>query len=179
MPERKRKYQAERYFKKTILRTFAIITLSFATSASENTTLPTLATDNPACSASIWKYVHDPERLIPVGPDACVEGVGGTIVYKHESEDGDTWMLVKPDPGYESLLNPKNTNDGNLVVEAICQNPSADEAYCQGFTNKLAIPPVGSHVLMTGWLVEDLNNNNWREIHPLERIIALPQKQGV
>lgn len=179
MLEREKTHQKEKSYKKATVRTLMILALSFSTSASENSTLPTFSTDNPACSVGIWKYVHDPERLIPVGPDACVERVTGTIVYKHDSEDGDIWMLVKPDPEYENLLNPENTNDGNLVVEAICQNPSADEDYCQGFTNKLDIPPVGSHVLMTGWHVEDSDNNNWSEIHPLEKIITFPPKKGI
>lgn len=178
MLEREERQQTERNLKKGISRILVILALVLPTSASGNNTLPPFATDNPACSTDILKYVHDIERLIPHEPDACVEGVTGTIVYEHQSEDGDTWMLVKPDPAYENLLNPENINEGNLVVEAICQSPTPEDS-CQGYPDKLDIPPVESHVSMTGWLVKDSNNGEWIEIHPLVDIITLLPKKRI
>ncbi len=38
----------------------------------------------------------------------------------------------------------------------------------------LVIPPVGSHVAITGTFVQDTNHQRWKEIHPVSRIVVIP-----
>jgi hypothetical protein len=55
--------------------------------------------------------------------------------------------------------------NGDLVLEATCHNPvtrSEVGAACDNFNHMpLSIPPVGSHVTVTGTYVLDTRKNNW------------------
>jgi hypothetical protein len=66
-----------------------------------------------------------------------------------------------------------NGQFGDLVLEPICQNlvtqTDAIEA-CQNFQQSLNIPPVGTHVTVTGSFVHDLDHGGWSEIHPVTSI---------
>jgi hypothetical protein len=81
------------------------------------------------------------------------------------------------DPGQEKFLNSGNkTNEGgNLVFETICMFPvtQADaKAACKGFHSGVTIPPVGSHVSITGTWVQDMEHAKWFEIHPVTSIVV-------
>jgi hypothetical protein len=41
---------------------------------------------------------------------------------------------------------------------------------CAGFTDHTTIPPVGSHVAITGSFVTEKNHGKWNEIHPVSII---------
>jgi hypothetical protein len=136
------------------------------------------------CGDSLWEHVYHPTRLL-VQHD-CVT-ITGTIVdatlneathqpdgVRHEA-DGDTHGWLKVDPTFSNLINPGNTSDegGNLVFEIVCHyavtQPDAVQP-CTGFTDHLTIPPVGSHVAITGTLVTETNHAKWNEIHPVSSI---------
>lgn len=146
------------------------------------TTSGTTPTDG--CDANISTHVYHPNRLIV--KQECIS-VTGTIVdatatqskkqpdgVRHE-KDGDTHGWLKVDPEFENLLNTGNKTDegGNLVFEIICRypvtQPDAKKA-CQGYTDHVTLPPVGSHVRIVGRYVQDTFHGQWMEIHPVTRI---------
>lgn len=131
-----------------------------------------------------WKHTYKPERLTV--HKACVS-VTGTVVdatagkrkdgQRHES-DGDNHGWLKLDPGQEKYLNDGNRTHegGNLVFESPCSYPvkQADAlAACKGYQSPVKIPPVGSHVRITGTWVMDDNHARWNEIHPVFAIEVL------
>ena len=95
---------------------------------------------------------------------------------RHEA-DGDTHGWLKLDPGQEKFFNDgNNTNEGsNLVFEVVCmfRVTQADaKASCQAFQNGVKLPPIGSHVAITGTWVQDTEHAKWFEIHPVTSIVV-------
>jgi len=136
------------------------------------------------CGDGLWQHVYHPSRLL-VKQD-CVT-VTGVIVdatagqanhqadgMRHEP-DGDTHGWLQVDPQFAAMINAGNTSDegGNLVFEIVCHytvtQPDAQSA-CSGFADHTTIPPVGSHVAITGTFVQEKNHKQWNEIHPVSRI---------
>ena len=136
------------------------------------------------CGDGRWKHVYHPTRLL-VKLD-CVT-VTGTIVdatasqshhqadgVRHEG-DGDTHGWLKVDPQFANLINAGNTSDeaGNLVFELVCHYPvtqSDAASACATFADHTTIPPVGTHVAITGTFVQEKNHKKWNEIHPVSKI---------
>ena len=88
--------------------------------------------------------------------------------------DGDQHFLLGLDPGQDSLLTKRNPKkkSGDLVLEIVCANPvhiKKAKSACLGYTNRIAIPAVGSHVRATGTYVND-SHNGWTEIHPVSKL---------
>jgi hypothetical protein len=151
-------------------------------------TAPPSTVASTECDSSLSAHVYHPTRLI-VKQD-CI-AITGTIVdatanqstkepdgTRHEA-DGDTHGWLKVDPGFESLLNSGNINDegGNLVFEIICRFPVTQpdaKTACQGFTDHVSLPPVGSHVRIVGRYVQDTFHGQWNEIHPVTSITVTP-----
>ena len=151
-------------------------------------TTPTPPASVAPCDPTISDHVYHPNRLIV--KQECIE-VTGTIVdatakqsthhadgTRHE-KDGDTHGWLKVDPEFENLLNTGNKSDegGNLVFEIICKFPvtQADaKAACQGYTDHVTLPPVGSHVRIVGRYVQDTFHAKWMEIHPVTSITVVP-----
>ena len=151
---------------------------------------PPVSTTGPQCDATISTHVYHPNRLIV--KQECIE-VTGTIAdatahqshhqadgTRHE-KDGDTHGWLKLDTGQENLLNDgnKSDEDGNLVFEIICRfpiSPTAPDAKaaCQGYTDNITIPPIGSHVRIVGRYVQDTFHAKWMEIHPVTNITVIP-----
>lgn len=149
---------------------------------------PVTAPPSTECDSSLSAHVYHPSRLI-VKQD-CI-AITGTIVdatanqstkepdgTRHEP-DGDTHGWLKVDPGFEGLLNSGNLNDeaGNLVFEIICRFPVTQpdaKTACQGFTDHVSLPPVGSHVRIVGRYVQDTFHGQWNEIHPVTSITVTP-----
>lgn len=124
------------------------------------------------CSPRLWNHVYFPARLYVIEPCIAVTGI---IVSNRTFADGDNHILFKPDKEFSGLTTVSNLIWGNaLVVETICQNPieedfgKASEA-CKNFNYFVEIPPVGSHVRITGTYVLD-KHYGWREIHPVTSI---------
>lgn len=136
------------------------------------------------CGDGLWKHVYKPQRLI-IKQDCLT--VTGTIVdatatqshhqpdgVRHEG-DGDTHGWLKVDPQFANLLNAGNASDegGNLVFELVCHYTvtQADaKPACASFKDHTKIPPVGTHVVITGTFVQDTNHSKWNEIHPVSSI---------
>lgn len=138
-----------------------------------------------ACDGTLWNHVYHPTRLIV--KTACVT-VTGTIVdatsggqpdgVRHEA-DGDTHGWLQVDPQFQSLLNAGNQSaeGGNLVFEIICRYPVTQkdaQSACSGYTDHVQLPPVGSHVSITGSYVQDTFHAQWNEIHPVTGITTIP-----
>ncbi len=133
------------------------------------------------CGDGLWSHVYHPQRLLV--KQECIT-VTGVIVdatanrqpdgVRHEA-DGDTHGWLKVDSQFVSLLNAGNTSDegGNLVFELVCHfrviQLDALPA-CRGFKDSTPIPPVGTHVAITGTYVQDTNHARWNEIHPVSGI---------
>ena len=150
------------------------------------TPTPTLLpSPDTQCDTGLWNHVYHPKRLIV--KDQCAS-VTGTIVdasggkksdgVRHEP-DGDTHGWLKPDPAFQNLLNTGNVSDesGNLVFEIVCKFPVSQtdaKAACQGYTDHVTLPPVGSHVRIVGTYVQDTFHAQWMEIHPVTSITVIP-----
>jgi hypothetical protein len=145
---------------------------------------PPAPTDSQ-CDASLWSHVYHSQRLIV--KQQCIS-VTGTIVdatnggkpdgVRHE-KDGDTHGWLKVDPEFQNLLNSGNMSaeGGNLVFEIVCRFPVTQpdaKAACQGYTDQVTLPPVGSHVRVIGSHVQDTFHAKWMEIHPVTRISVIP-----
>ena len=123
------------------------------------------------CDASLWNHVYSPKRLQQLA--SCVS-VTGTIDESNVDEDGDRHFLLKLDPGQDTLVNKRNDKkkSGDLVLEIVCANPTTMKkpgAACAGYTNPVAVLPVGAHVRATGTYVLD-THNGWVEIHPVSKL---------
>lgn len=133
-------------------------------------------TSSDQCDQSLWDHVYNPSRLQVV--DYC-RSVSGTIESIRTERDGDFHIRVKLDPEFSDLINSANINGqfGDLVVEPICVNkvtqPSAISA-CQDFHQIIEVPPIGTHVEITGAYVLDKEHGNWAEIHPVTSITTIP-----
>ena len=76
-------------------------------------------------------------------------------------------------------MNAGNVSDesGNLVFEIVCKFPVSQtdaKAACQGYTDHVTLPPVGSHVRIVGTYVQDTFHAQWMEIHPVTSITVIP-----
>ena len=138
------------------------------------------------CGDSLWQHVYHPSRLLVQQDCITVTGVivDATAGQAHHQPDGvrhepdgDTHGWLEVDSQFVSLINSGNRSDeaGNLVFEIVCHysvtQPDAKPA-CAGFTDHTTIPPVGTHVAITGTFVQEKNHKQWNEIHPVSRIEA-------
>ncbi len=119
-------------------------------------------------------HVYNPGRLIVLDP--C-KTVSGTISKLIREKDGDTHLRLKVDPQYSDTINQANVDSqgGNLVVEIVCafEVTQADAIdACSGYENKIPVPRVGEHVVITGQFVSDSEHGGWNEIHPVYAIAA-------
>lgn len=127
------------------------------------------------CDTSLWKFVYHPYRLRVI--KKCFTA-RGTIEEIRKEKDGDDHIRLKLDAGQDSLLNERNIKkqDGDLVVEVICINkilqPDAIEP-CKNCPDKIQIPPIGSHVAVSGSYVID-EHHGWAEIHPATKMEIIP-----
>ena len=48
------------------------------------------------------------------------------------------------------------------------------KAACDGYTDNVTLPPVGSHVRIVGTYVQDTFHAKWMEIHPVTSITVVP-----
>jgi hypothetical protein len=137
------------------------------------------------CDSTLESHVYHPTRLIV--KLQCV-AVTGTVVdatagkesdgVRHEP-DGDTHGWLKLDPEFQNLVNAGNISDegGNLVFEIVCKytvTQTDAKAACQGYTDRVALAPVGSHVRILGSYVQDTFHAQWMEIHPVTSITVIP-----
>lgn len=134
-------------------------------------TSPT-STQTPACDNSLWSHVYHPQRLKIL--DQC-KTVSGVIKSIKKEADGDFHIQLKLDSQYSSLINTANKKyqGGNLVLEPVCQNQVKQTdaiSACTNFHNLLSIPAKGTHVIVTGSYVLDLEHYSWAEIHPISSI---------
>lgn len=128
------------------------------------------------CDQSLWNRIYNPQRLQVV--ESC-KTVTGIIESKRVEADGDYHIRLKLDPQYANLINQANVNGqlGDLVVEPICMNRVTQLdaiSACQNFRQSIDIPPVGSHVQVTGSYVLDKEHGSWAEIHPVTSITKIP-----
>jgi len=138
-----------------------------------------------ACESALWTHVYHPTRLLV--KSACVT-VTGILVdatsgrqgdgVRHEA-DGDTHGWLEVDPQFQSMLNAGNRSaeGGNLVFEIICRYPVTQpdaQSACSGYTDHVQLPPVGSHVSVTGTFVQDTFHAQWNEIHPVSSVSVVP-----
>lgn len=128
-----------------------------------------------ACDESLWDHVYHPARLEIVDPCKTVSGI---IEAKISEKDGDYHIRLKLDSQYSDLVNSVNIakQHGDLVVEPICQHKVTQTdavSACVGFDKHLDIPPVGTHVRITGSYVLDNQHGGWAEIHPVTSIERL------
>jgi len=153
-----------------------------STASTESAAVPAAGA---GCDGTLWNHVYHPARLIV--KNACVTATG-TIVdatagrradgVRHEA-DGDTHGWLKVDPQFKDMLNAGNTSaeGGNLVFEIVCRFPVTQKdakSACQGYSDQVQLPPVGSHVSVVGTFVQDTFHAQWNEIHPVTSISITP-----
>jgi len=143
-----------------------------STPATSSASAPGASAQNAAdCDASLWSRVYSPKRLQQAA--VCLSATG-VIAESDADPDGDQHLLLKLDPGQESLVNKRNKKkkDNQLVIEIVCANPTQmkkPQKACAGYTNSIPIPAVGQRVKVTGSYVLD-THNGWMEIHPVSRV---------
>jgi hypothetical protein len=125
------------------------------------------------CDDSLWNHVYNPSRLQVV--DKCIT-VTGIIDSIRSEQDGDLHIRLKLDPPYVHLVNQANQENqfGDLVLEPICIGKVTQAtaiSACQNFHQNIDIPPVGSHVQVTGSYVLDKEHGEWAEIHPVTTMV--------
>lgn len=100
---------------------------------------------------------------------------------RHET-DGDTHAWIELDPEYANLLDMGSVSkeQGNLVFEVVCDyteimtNEKAIEA-CGTYKDSTELYKPGARVTIKGTLVQDLNHEQWNEIHPVSRLDTVPE----
>jgi hypothetical protein len=132
---------------------------------------PAIKMNADDCKNSLWKHVYDPSRLEII--DSCIS-VTGIIKESKAEDDGDQHLLLLLDTGQDELLTKKNykKKSDDLVLELVCANHIKDKKAkkaCKGFKNNVQVPPLETHVKVTGTYVID-SNNGWAEIHPVSKI---------
>jgi uncharacterized protein YgiM (DUF1202 family) len=137
------------------------------------------------CGDALWQHVYHPYRLLVMNECVTVSGIvvdatngRNSDGVRHEA-DGDTHGWLQLDPQFANLLNNGNMSaeNGNLVFEIVChfRVTQADaKPACSAFGDHTVIPPVGTHVQITGAFVQDNNHQRWNEIHPVSRIVIIP-----
>jgi hypothetical protein len=139
----------------------------------------------PTCDGTLAVHVYHPQRLKVIQQCVTVNGVLVDATHgrrkdgqRHEA-DGDNHGWLKPDQAFEwtVIAGNKTAEGGNLVLECVCQYPVTQKdakSACRGFRSKVKIPAVGSHIAVTGVLVEDLDHQPiHRELHPVSVIEVL------
>jgi hypothetical protein len=142
-----------------------------STPATSSASAPGGSASAADCDASLWNRVYSPKRLQQA---AVCSSATGVIAESDADPDGDQHLLLKLDPGQETLVNKRNKKkkDNELVIEIVCANPTTMKKplkACAGYTNRIPIPAMGQHVKVTGTYVLD-THNGWMEIHPVSRV---------
>ncbi len=116
--------------------------------------------------------VYNPDRLQVL--DACAH-FEGTVAGVAPQEDGDYHLWIRPDAGYEQLLNPEDHFQARpaLLAEVTPDcgdaSPRDAEAAHRCPPTRLRIPAPGDHLAIDGPWVLDVEHG-WREIHPVDAI---------
>jgi hypothetical protein len=127
-----------------------------------------------SCDTLLWKHVYHRSRLRVI--KMCLTA-SGVIEEIRKEKDGDAHVLLRLDPGQDTLLNAVNIEKqkGCLVFEPICvytvKQENAIEA-CRDCPLKISIPKKGTRVAVTGSYVID-DKHGWTEIHPVSKIEVL------
>ena len=148
-------------------------TTSPAVQSSPKTNL--VPTQTGTCDDSLWSHVYHPQRLKVL--DQC-KTVSGVIKGIKKEKDGDYHIQLKLDQQFSNLVNSANVKSqhGYLVLEPVCQNNVEQQdakSACFGFVGKVQVPRIGSHVIVTGSYVLDLQHDSWAEIHPVTSIVKI------
>ena len=137
------------------------------------------------CDPTLWTHVYHPQRLKII--QACITVTGylrdatrgrQKDGCRHEA-DGDGHCFLELDPQFASLLLPgnKEAEMGYLVFEPVCRYKVTQKdalSACVHYHQSLVVPPVGSHISLTGALITDLDHQPLHnEIHPVTRIDIL------
>src|SRR6266511_3933374 len=138
-------------------------------------TVPHIALSRPPATAPA------PPKVLA----ACKTATGVIDLIRPPEPDGDDHVNIRLDAAQQRLIHrpgvaPGSPEDytntafqhGDLVLEAVCQHrviqPDATSA-CAGFHGTVKIPPVGTHVEVTGVYVLD-QGHGWTELHPVSTI---------
>jgi len=121
------------------------------------------------CDKGLWDHVYHPERLQIVEDCRTISGIIDEV---QAERDGDFHIRINLDPQFADMINDANVRGqhGDLVAEVICESPvsQADAVgACSNLEYDIDIPPVGTHVQVTGSYVLDLQHDGWAEIHPV------------
>ena len=123
------------------------------------------------CDPSFWAHTYHHKRFTVIS--RC-KSFTGTIEHQRREADGDIHIQVRLDPGQGKPLTHANMvrQNGCLVVEPVCIGKVTQKDAirpCKG-ASKIAIPPTGAHVKVTGVYVLDNQHGGWAEIHAASSI---------
>jgi len=126
------------------------------------------------CNDTLDNHVYNAYRLKEINSDSICMSVSGYINSMAQEADGDVHVRLDVDKQYKGMLNSANINDeyGTLVCEPVCYyavSQSDAKSSCLDFTNKVKLPNVGQHVIITGKYVYD-SDHGWNELHPVTSI---------
>jgi hypothetical protein len=124
------------------------------------------------CNQELEKYVSSETKTV----NECLEVVG--VVDSVIPLPNSSYQIrLKPDPEFSYLINQINVDyhGGDLVAEVICAFLSQDtEAArkCEGYENRIVIPPAGQRVKMRGRYGLDVLRG-WAVVSPVSAIEIL------
>lgn len=132
------------------------------------------------CDQTLLQHVYHPQRLKVLKPCATVTGTIVDATHGKRKQgcrseaDGDLHCWLHLDPGQEAYINAMNVKNegGNLVFEPMCQHRVTQtdaKAACKNWRQGLTLPPVGTHVKLTGASVLDTQHGH-KEVHPVSAI---------
>ena len=116
--------------------------------------------------------VYNPDRLEVLDPCRHFEG---TVAAVAPEADGDYHVWIRPDAGYEQLLNAEDHFQARpaLLAEVTPDcgegSPPDSETARRCPRSRLPIPSLGDHVAIDGpWVLD--TQHGWREIHPVDAL---------
>jgi len=134
------------------------------------------------CDPTLWSHVYHPKRLKIVQECVTVTGYLRDATKgrqkdgcRHEADgDGHCFLEVDPEFAWTLLPGNKEAESGYLVFEPVCRYKVTQKdamSACVHYHQPLVLPPVGSHISLTGALIEDEDHQPiHREIHPASSI---------
>jgi len=138
-----------------------------------------IVTSGDSCDDLLWNHVIGKERKKVVA--RCIT-VSGIIIQVRPQRSLSYSVGLNPDPKFVNLITPANLKyrGGHLVLRVYRPNSviqSETSSYfcsmCGKSHQNIIIPPLGTHVSVTGSYVLDPGHGWWAEINPVTTISAI------
>jgi hypothetical protein len=149
--------------------------ISPATTSNSIQSFPSSISLQPGqCDITAWNHVYNLSKLQII---YTCKNISGVIESINSQINGNFYIRLKVDQEFSNLIPSANINGqfGDLIVEPVCEKAIMQAntmPTCQDFNqNVTTIPPVGTHVKVTGAYVLDNEQGGLAKIHPVTSIV--------